>query len=157
MRNNVRAVVVSTAALSIIGAGGALAYWTNVSKSTGSAAVANPNLVVTAPTGDASQLRPGTGKWYYFSITNEGTGEAAVDTVAMSVAGADGTAWSASGCSAADFEVGAITFSSGAAFVPTTLSAGGRLDLQVGVVMIDRPVPQDGCKGASVPLLVTVS
>lgn len=158
MKRNVRAVVISTAALTVIGAGGALAYWTNTSHSTGSAAVGSTDLVAAGPwTGDPF-LRPGTSQRYYFTVTNNGSSPATIAALTFKIANPDGSAWFIPGCSAADdFAVGPITDASGNSFSPGEVNPGTMTYFYATVTMNDRPVDQNACKNVTLPLQVDVS
>ena len=162
MRLNKRAVVMSTAALTVIGGGAAVAFWTNTSVSTGSARVANPAITVSSPTTLDPALAPGTKQKYVFTVKNNGDSPAALAAIDFKVANYDGTPWAPGiGCSATDFSVGAVKVVSGGTetvFAAQSLPANTTLDIAVDLTMVLDPVNnQDGCKAQQPPLYVAVS
>lgn len=146
-------IIGTTVALVAIGGGAAFAYWT--ATGTGSATATagdSANFTITSTvTGEA--LSPGgPEKTATFTITNPGTGVQKVQSIEVTVAGSDGTPWTAvAGCSAADFLVDNLDFT------PTELAAGGSVTGTVTLQMVNRDTNQDGCKNAAVPLYFSAS
>ena len=158
MKRNVRAVVISTAALTVIGGGGALAYWTNTSKSLGSASVGSTALVASVPVTSDVLLRPGGSQQYYFTVSNTGSSPATVTSLTFKIANEDGSAWAIPGCSAAaDFAVGPVTDGAGGTFAPREFSANSVTSFSATITMINRAADQNACKNVTLPLQVDVS
>lgn len=142
-------IIGTTVALAAIGGGAAFAYWTATGTGNATAAAGgSTNFTVTSSVAGAPLSPNGPAQTATFKVTNPGTGGQMLSTVAVTVAGTDGSAWTAvNGCSAADFAVGSPNFTA------TEIPAGGEVTGTVTLQMIDRPgVNQDGCKGAAVPL-----
>lgn len=164
---NKRATVMSTVALTVIGGGVAVAYWTNSGVSNGYAKVANPSLEVSAPTTTDAPLSPGgPAQKFVFTVKNTGDAPALLKTIAFSVATSDGTPWDllptyGVDCGARDFTVGTVKVVAGtssAAFAEQSLPANTTLNLSVDLTMTnDTARSQDGCKGQQPPLYVSVS
>lgn len=160
-----RAVVLSTAALMVIGGGAAVAYWTNSSSSAGNASVANPALIVSAPTTPDGPLSPDASQRYVFHVTNSGNAPTTLSTVVFKVADSSGADWSYTGfgglgCSHQDFSVGGVKVVNGStetAFATQTMPANSTVNLAVTLTMLNEPLrDQSGCKGMTPPLYISV-
>ena len=151
-RFTITAVV--AALLLAAGGGAAYAYWTTSGSGTGAASTGTSTaftVTSSAPTG--GPLTPGgSAETIAFTVANPGTGSAKLTAVAVSVASADGTAWTAvTGCSALDYSVGTPTITYG------EVAGGSNLSGTVTITMNDLATSQDACKNVSVPLYFTAS
>lgn len=166
------------AALSVIAvlaaAGAAIAYFTSTGTGTGSATVGSASNWTVGETGTATggPLYPdaaiGTGHIQTdpYTVTNAGSGSQDLTQVVISVANANGSAWSSQtnpakpACTASDFSVGGRPI--GTAWTDTSLAgdyvAGASQTGSVTVQMIDKTSSnQDNCQGVTVPLYMSAS
>lgn len=154
-RTNKRlAVIVAAGALVILGGGAAYAYWTSTGIGSGSATTGtSEDFVVASSAATGGPLTPGgPSQTVGFTVTNPGTGSQNLSLVVVTVANADGTAWTqVAGCSAADYTIGAPAITYGE-IAPSGVATG-----TVTITMDDDPVNQDGCKDATVPLYLVAS
>lgn len=146
-------VALTTVAIVAVGAV-AFAYWTSDGSGSGTGTTGTSStFVVTSTPATAPVLKPGVGDQVVeFEVENPSDGAQMLSDVTVSVANADGTAWtSVAGCSAADYTVGAadIAYED----VAAGATAGGTVTLS----MLNGATNQDGCKGASVPLYFVAS
>ena len=153
-KKRITITAIVTTALVLGGGGAAFAYWTAQGIGTGTATTgtSTPFTVTSAsPTGAA--LSPGgSTQTVAFTVLNPGTGSQKLSLVAVTVAASDGSAWTAvSGCSAADYTVSTPVINYGELASSATVSG------TVTITMINRPVSQDGCKNAAVPLYFSAS
>jgi hypothetical protein len=142
-------IIGTTVALVAVGGGAAFAYWTATGTGNATATAGTSANFTISSTVSGGALSPnGPIQTAAFTVTNPGTGVQKLSNVGVTVAGTDGTPWTAvTGCSAADFVVGTPQFT------VTEIPANGTVTGSVTLQMIDRPgVNQNGCKGASVPL-----
>ena len=147
-------IIGTTVALVAIGGGGAFAYWTATGTgNTTTQAGTSTNFTITSSIAGAPLSPNGPTQTATFTVTNPGTGVQKLTNVAVTVAGTDGSAWTAvKGCSDLDFAVGTPSFTA------TEIPANGTVTGTVTLQMIDRPgINQDGCKGATVPLHFSAS
>lgn len=148
------AAVVVAGALVLFGGGAAYAYWTSTGVGSGTATTGTSvDFAVATTTATGGPLTPGgPSQTVAFTVTNPGTGAQNLSSVVVTVANADGTAWTAvAGCSASDYTVGVP------AFTPGEIAPSGVVNGTVTITMDDDPVDQDGCKGATVPLYLVAS
>jgi hypothetical protein len=164
--------VVVAGAITLGGAGAALAYFTSSGSGSGSATVGTAGAWSVTQTGDVgpallpdSVTPPVLGTnvdTISYDVKNLGSGTQDLSQVVVSIANSDGSAWtSVSGCSASDFSIagGAV----GASFTDTSLAgevtAGSTTSAaSFTLEMIDNPTAsQDGCKLATVPLYYSAS
>jgi hypothetical protein len=146
--------LVAASVLVVGTAGGAYAYWSSLGSGTGSASTGTSSaFVVTTDTATGSPLTPGgPTQTVAFHVENTNSGVQYLDTVTVTVATSNGSAWTAvSGCSAADYTVGTPSFTAG------EVASGDTVDGTVTVTMKNLSSNQDGCKGATVPLYVSAS
>ncbi|MCG8915005.1 hypothetical protein L6E12_04275 [Actinokineospora sp. PR83] len=147
----VTAAIVAVLAL----AGGvAYAYWSSTGTGSGSATTGTSSaFVVASSTATGGPLSPGgPTQTVAFTVTNPGTGAQNLANVAVTVANADGSAWtSVAGCSAADYSVGTPTVTYG------EVEPAGVRNGTVTITMNNLPSNQDGCKNATVPLRFVAS
>ena len=148
-------LIVGAVAAAVIagGAGAAYAYWTTSGTGNGSATTGtstNYDVTVDAPTGGA--LSPGGAVDHVpFTVKNVGSGYQNVTTASAVVANTDGTAWtSVAGCSAGDYAISNVSITS------ANLAPNGTTTGSFDITMTDTGQNQNGCKGATVPLHVTV-
>jgi hypothetical protein len=94
-------------------------------------------------------LRPGIGtQTIDFTVTNPLTAATqTLNAVVATVAGPTGIAWTTTGCSAADYTVGAVT-----GITAGPMEAGDTQSGQVTLTMKDTASNQDQCKDKDVPL-----
>jgi hypothetical protein len=164
-------------ALSVIAvlaaAGAAIAYFTSTGTGTGSATVGSASNWTVAQTGTSGgPLYPdptiGSGPNIVtdtYTVTNPGKGSQNLKKVVISVANADGSAWSSRtdttkpACTAHDFSVGGQAV--GSSWTDMTIAgdytAGSSQSAPVTVQMIDNGANQDNCQGVTVPLYMSAS
>ncbi len=156
MKKSHKLAVVAGVTTALIGGGVAVAFWTTSGTGTGTATTGDSsNFVVTtdAPVGPA--LAPGgtNEQTITFHVQNTNNGVQRLNSVAVSVANANGTAWTAvSGCSAADYVIAQHSVPASTDLVSNQTYTG-----VVTIKMKDTGVNQDGCKGVTVPLYVSAS
>jgi hypothetical protein len=146
-----RAGVVAGTVLALIGGGLAIAYWTTSGTGTGTATAGTDTPVTVTQTGTTAGLVPGgAAQPISFDVNSTAPGQV-VNGVAIAVTGT-----SDPGCTADDFTVTQPTIAAA-----TALSVGATsfaaVDTEASIAMINRPVNQDACKGATVNLSFTVS
>ncbi len=153
-----RRIVAAAATVAIVALGGGLAYayWTSTGTGTGSATTGtSSNFVVasSAPTG--GPLTPGgPSQSVAFTVTNPGTGSQNLSSVVVTVANANGSAWTAVvGCSSADYTVGTPVITGGYG----QIAALGVKSGTVTVTMNNLGTNQDACKSVTVPLYIVAS
>lgn len=146
-----RRVIALVAAIAVVALGGAAAYayWTAGGTGTGFATTghsSNFTISSTDPTG--GPLSPGgPAETVAFTVHNPATGAENLDNVVVTVAAANGDAWTSGTCSAADFTVDAATIT------PGTIVGGGDLGGTVTLRMTDTGLNQDDCQNLdNVPL-----
>ena len=155
------ALVVGIAAAASLSVG-AYAYFTSTGNGSGSASVGTSTTwQVTTLSATGGPLTPGgPTESITYKVKNNSTGYQNLANVALSVANADGSAWSAvSGCSKNDFSIDGA--SAGATFNDTgqaaDLAPGATATGSITLQMVDSGSNQDGCKGATVPLYISAS
>lgn len=150
---NKKIAAVAAGAVVLASAGAAYAYWTTSGSGTGSATTGTAvawDVTTDAATGDP--LSPdGPAQTVAFHVHNDSSGVQNLQAVNVTVAGAAGDAWTSGTCSAADYEVGAPTFT------PGDVASGDTVDGTVTIQMIDTGSNQDDCKNVTVPLYVAAS
>jgi len=134
-----------------LGVGGGLAYgyWTGGGVGVGTASTGtSSNFTVTSPPSPDPALTPGgVAQTVDFTVTNPGTGSQNLTSVVISVANANGTAWSAVlGCSSADYAIGTPSIVYG------QIAGGANLTGTVTVTMNNLATNQDACQGVTAPL-----
>ena len=157
MRNlskKAKIIIAGAAIAGLASAGGAYAYWTTTGNGTGSATTGTSSafaVTTTSPTG--GPLTPGgPSESVGFNVANNNTGVQRLNTVVVTVANANGTAWNAvPGCSALDYTVSAATFAAG------DIAPSGSTSGTVSISMNNLNANQDQCKGVTVPLYVAAS
>jgi hypothetical protein len=170
---NKKVAAIGLAAGLVLGAAGAaFAYFTSTGSGTGSATVgssANWTVGETgSPSGGPLYPDPAIGganvQTDTYTVTNNDTGSQYLTSVQVSVANADGTAWSSQtnpllpACTAADFSVGSAAV--GTTWTDTSLAGtytasgtpGDTASSTVTVELIDNHANQDNCEGLTVPL-----
>ena len=150
--------IAAAAALSV----GAYAYFTSTGNGSGSASVGTSTAwAVTTLSATGGPLTPGgPTESITYKVKNNSTGYQNLANVAISVANADASAWTAvSGCSKNDFSIDGA--SAGATFNDTAqaadLAPGATATGTIVLQMVDSGSNQDGCKGATVPLYLSAS
>jgi len=136
------------------GAGAAYAYWTSTGTGAGAGTTGHSTAFTVAEgaiTGAA--LTPGgPSQTVAFTVTNPSTGNENLTGVAVTVANSDGSIWNAvTGCSAADYAIGAVTITPGE-IAPGTGRTGSVL-----VTMNDLASNQNACQGVAYPLYFAAS
>lgn len=153
-RNRKIAIIAVAAALVLGGGGAAFAYWTSTGSGTGTATTGeSTDWVVTSSPATGGPLTPdGPSQSVAFNVANPSTGSQELTSVVVTVANADGSAWTAvAGCSAADYVVDAPVIVYG------TVAGSADVDGTVSISMIDTGLDQDGCQNADVPLYFVAS
>lgn len=165
-------VLLAALVVAVAASVGAYAYFTSTGTGSGSAAVGTSTAwqVDTDPY-SGGPLTPGGGLATYESVAyrvkNNNSGQQNLANVAISIANANGTAWtSVPGCSKNDFQLsvdGGTTWGAAGATVNDTSLAGNlasgatTTDGSITVRMIDSGSNQDGCKNATVPLYLSAT
>jgi hypothetical protein len=156
------AAIGAVTAATLVGGTVAFAYWTTTGTGTGSATVGSTTdfTIVDQDTTGGPLSPGGPSQTAVFKVRNPGTGHQYATQVVVSVANPDGTAWSAAGCTAADFILNGedpgdpATVTVGEDLGPATNSA----ERSVTIQMWNNPgAAQNGCKGVTVPLHYAVS
>ncbi|MBC7594948.1 MAG: hypothetical protein H7288_13590 [Kineosporiaceae bacterium] len=143
-----------TGALVLGGGGAAFAYWTAQGIGSGVATTTSSTpFTVTSTSPSGAPLTPGgPSQSVAFTVKNPGTGSQKLSAVAVTVAASDGSAWAAvSGCSAADYTIGAPNIAYGQIASSATVSG------TVTITMNNLDRSQDGCKNTDVPLYFSAS
>lgn len=148
------AALVTAVALVAASGGLAYAYWTSGGTGTGVATTGTSTaftFTVSDPTG--GPLTPGDGaEDVAFTVNNPAAGSQELSNVVVTVANADGSAWTAvTGCSAADYAVGTPTFT------PGEIAGDDNTDGTVTITMNDLTTDQNACQGVTVPLYFVAS
>jgi hypothetical protein len=149
MRFN-KKVVIATAALVVIGAGSAFAYWSTIGTGAGSGTTSAgaSNLTITQTSvvsnmfpGDAAQAVSGT-------VKNNATNSAYVNTVTASIASVTKATGATGACDASDY-----TLTTPVATVQLDVAAGATVPFSGATLKFNNTAAnQDGCKGATVNL-----
>lgn len=160
-KKKVAAATVATLALA--SAGVASAFWTTDGSGTGSADTGTDTAWdVTTNAATGAVLTPGgPTQNVVINVHNGSSGVQRLEELAIKVANADGSAWTAvPGCSADDFAIGT-------ALAGTTYTISGinheiaasdtYSDEDFDIQMVNRSVNQDGCKNVTVPLYIAAS
>jgi hypothetical protein len=141
-------IIVAGAAVGVLAIGGvALAYWTSTGSGTGTASTDSASWDVTIDSTDLADLSPnGPTEIVTFHVNNPNSGVQNLQTASPSVV--DTTD---SGCTAADFSVGAASITFG------DVASGDTVDGTFSLKMIDTGENQDDCQGVTVNLRVDVT
>lgn len=144
-----------TAALLVAGGGAAFAYWTAYGSGTGTATTGTTtNFTITSTTSGGStggSLTPGgPPQTITFTVTNPGAGKQKLSTITPTITSATApNVFPTTGCTAADYYFGTPSVIYG------EIAAGGTLSGSVTLTMNDSTTDQDGCKGLTIPVLIT--
>lgn len=152
-RNRKIAIIAVSAALVLGGGGAAFAFWTSTGTGTGTATTGeSADWVVTSTLSTDDPMTPGgPGQSVPFNVANPSTGSQDLSSVVVTVANADGSAWTDGDCSADDYVVDAPVIAYG------TVAGLSDVDGTVTISMIDTGVNQDDCQTAEVQLLFVAS
>jgi hypothetical protein len=141
---------------------GAYAYFTSTGNGSGSASVGTSTTwSVTTLSATGGPLTPGgPTESITYKVKNNSSGSQSLANVAISVANADSSAWTAvSGCSKSDFSIdgagAGLTFNDNAQ--AANLAPGATATGSITLQMVETGSNQDGCKGATVPLYLSAS
>ena len=155
------ALILGTAVAAILSVG-AYAYFTSAGNGSGSASVGTSTTwAVTTLSATGGPLTPGgPTESITYQVKNNSSGSQSLANVAISVANANASAWTAvSGCSKSDFSIDGA--SAGTTVNDTTqaanLAPGATATGSITLQMVDSGSNQDGCKGATVPLYLSAS
>ena len=148
-----RIAVVGGTTIALVGGGAAFAYWTTSGSGTGSASTGTSSAFgVQVEQVNLTDLTPGgPTDTVHFTVSNNNSGAQRLQAVVAKVGTADGTDWSVTGCSTADFTVSAPAFTAG------DIASGGSTSGTFTIQMVNSTSNQDGCKGVTVPLYVSAS
>ncbi|MGH8992514.1 MAG: hypothetical protein ACRDYV_01130 [Acidimicrobiia bacterium] len=139
-----------------LAASAAFAYWTTTGSGTGSGTVGTdtPWDVTSSPATGGPLTPGGPLRSIAFNVENDSTGHQNLNTVVVSVANANGSAWDGPGdCSAADFSVNGADAGLAYTFSPDLdLAAGGDYPNTITLGMVNRDADQNACRLATVPL-----
>lgn len=151
--SNKKVAAVALGAVALTGTGVAYAYWTSTGTGSGSATAGNSSaFVVTTDAATGGPLSPGgPTQTVAFHVQNTNSGVQRLQAVAVTVANANGSAWSSGTCDADDFLVGTP------AFTPGDIASGADIDGTVTIQMKNNNENQDDCEGVTVPLYVAAS
>ena len=108
----IAASVIAAVVAVAVGGGLAYGYWTGGGVGVGTASTGTSSTFTVASTASSDPaLTPGgAAQTVDFAVTNPGTGSQKLTSVVVSVANANGTAWTAvAGCSSADYTIGTPT------------------------------------------------
>jgi hypothetical protein len=154
-------------------AGAAYAYFTSTGTGTGSATVGSATNWTVGETGTPTggPLYPDAAigganiQTDKYTVTNAGKGSQNLTQVVVSIANANGSAWSTQtnpakpACTASSFSVGGAAI--GTPWTDTSLAgdyaAGASKSGTVTVEMIDNNANQDNCQGVTVPIYFSAS
>jgi len=148
------AIIATSTAAVLLGAGAAVAYWTSSGSGTGTAGVGTTSTVTVNQTGTApAGLYPG-GPAQPITFAVHSTNAAAVTISAVNV-GIDGTLLP-TGCTTGDFT---ITQPAGTTATPVTsaLDVASSAWGTYTIAMKNAPTSQDACKGANLSLTFSAS
>lgn len=160
-------VLLATLAVAAAAAVGAYAYFTSSGHGTGSATVGTDSAWVVSQSGAPAggPLYPdatiGTGniETATYTVNNPSPGHQYLAQVDISVANANGSAWSSGSCNASDFSVGGAPV--GTTYTDTdsagNFAPGETQTDSVTVQMIDNGSDQNDCRGLTVPLYYSAS
>jgi hypothetical protein len=169
-KKRVALVVAPLAALAL--AGGAYAYFSSTGTGTGSASVGKATAFTVAQTAtkggplypDSAGANGAVGNGANvvtdtYTVTNPSAGSQNLNQVVVSIATANGAAWSSGKCTASDFSVEGQPV--GQSWADTRaagdMTAGSSKSENVTVEMIDSAQNQDDCQGVTVPLYFSAS
>ncbi len=150
-------VVLAVAVAASVAAVAGYAFWTSAGTGSGyaSTGTAGAWLVTSqAPVG-AALVPGGPAQTVQYTVTNTGSGDQVLGGVTVSVANANGSAWTpVGGCSAADFSVngqaaGSPHFHTALA---QTFGPGGSSSATASVRLVETGANQNGCQGVNPPL-----
>ena len=164
-----RVIALGLSAALVVGvAGAAFAYFTSTGDGSGSAKVGTSTAwavttdaysggpLTPQPASCLSALPCATTETVKYRVKNNSSGQQSLANVAISVANADGSAWtSVAGCSASDFSIDGLAVGTTAndTALAANLAAGATTpDGTITLVLIDNGSSQNGCKDATVPL-----
>ncbi|GAB3548616.1 hypothetical protein GCM10027404_12810 [Arthrobacter tumbae] len=154
VKTSKKRIAITTAALVAVGGGAAFAYWTSTGTGTGAAQTGTTEpFTITSTAATGGPLSPGgPSQEVAFVVANPGTGVQQLNNVVVTVANADGSAWtSVAGCSAADYTVGTVAITGG------DMEPGATKSGTVTIKMNNLETNQNGCKDADVPLYFSAS
>jgi hypothetical protein len=169
-----RAVVGLGVVSALVLAAAAYAYFTSTGTGTGSASVGTATHWTVGESGTPSSgaLYPDASigganvQTHHYTVTNGGSGSQNLSQVVVSVAKADGSAWSSQtdsskpACTASDFSVGGQAVGhtwTDSALAGDFTASQSKTNGSVTVEMIDNGANQDNCQGVSVPLYFSAS
>lgn len=149
------AVIAGATALVVGGGGVAFAFWSSTGHGEGTATTGSA-LSVGTPVTTGGALSPGAGtQTVTFSVTNPAPGSQVLNSLAVTIAEADGISWTPGGCTEADFTLSAVTVAPTP--VPVTIASLGVVTGTVTVSMKNAGLNQDACQGLAVPLHIVAS
>jgi hypothetical protein len=161
LRNRKLVALMATLVLGVTAVAG-YAYFTSTGTGSGSASVGTSTTwAVNTSAATGGPLTPaGPTETIGYTVKNNSSGNQNLANVAISVANANGSTWTAvPGCSASDFSIG--TAAAGATFNDTAqaanLAAGTTATGSVTIKMVETGLGQDGCKDATVPLYLSAT
>ncbi len=150
-----KTVVLGTAAaLTVLGAGAAFAYWTSTGSGDGAATTGASTVFTVTTEAAVGEITPGgPGQTIAFTVANTGTGTQSLSAVTPTLADETGAAWvPAPGCAIADYSIVLTTPPTYGAIAPA-----GSVDGSVTVTLANTGVDQDACQGLTVPVHLVAS
>jgi hypothetical protein len=154
-------VLIGVLAVASVAVMGAYAYFTSTGSGSGSASVGTSTAwAVTTDAATGGPLVPGgPTETVAYHVKNNSAGQQKLQAVAISVANANGSAWtSVAACSKDDFKLDAAAAGATQTDTPAVnLAPDAQYDGSITIQMVDTGSNQDGCKNASVPLYLYAS
>jgi len=148
------AVIALAGALVVGGGGAAFAWWSSQGTGVGEATtgVSEAFTVTNNGTTGPALYPGGPAQTLAFAVNNPGPADHTLSNVTVTVAEADGTAWTAiTGCSAADYTIGTPVITYG------PIVAGESATGTATITMINSATDQDACQGVDVPLYIVAA
>lgn len=142
-------VIAAAVALTIGGAGVAVAYWTSGGTGDGTATTEESvAFEITADPAVGALVPGGDGETVEFTVTNPGPATQYLTSITVTLADAAGAAWvPPTGCLISDY-----TATISASPTIGSIAAGDFVTGTATVVLANRGANQDACQGAEVPL-----
>lgn len=153
-KNKRISAAIAVAAVIAVGGGVAYAYWSSTGTGSGTATTGtSTDFIVASTLATGAPMTPGgPSETVAFTVTNPSSGSQILSSVAVTVAGPTGAAWTTvPGCSYLDYTVGTPVITYG------KIAAASVASGTVTVTMNNLDSNQDACKLAVVPLYIVAS
>ena len=139
------------AALTLVGGGVAYGYWTTTGTGTGTAAAAGGNIVITVTGTTSGTLAPGLSVPVSFTVNNPAAYAQRLTKITLTGITTDAAHSSCGLVVGTDFTMPDVNVNADVAAGASALTPQGTL------TMVNRPTPQDACKGAPLALTFATS